>query len=136
MEMQKKKFLTASLPKKSLRPAQVPDDRHAASLCFDRLASGGVTLRARPFAYCLMVDESWLTRICDARPAVDYRIVFPLEGNLRISLRMNSFRFASHLMRKSLPTRVNLCARLFAISSANSFTCFLLISMTPPGLCI
>src|SRR5689334_11370730 len=59
-----------------------------------------------------------------------YWIVLPLEGKRLTALRMNSLRFASHLMRKSPPTRVNLRARVAAISNANCFTCLRLISLT------
>src|SRR5690348_13053330 len=68
-----------------------------------------------------------------------YWMVLPLEGRLRTELRMNALRLPSHLSRNSPPTRVNLCARPLDISRANSFTCFLLMSLTltslirPPG---
>src|SRR6266568_356123 len=63
-------------------------------------------------------------------------MVLPLEGNRRTELRMNYFKLPSRWRRKSPPTRVNLCARPFAISSANCFTCFLLMSRTLTSLLI
>jgi len=58
----------------------VGKDMNWLELVSDQLASSAITRRARLFAHCTMVDERRLTRLGNARSAVDYRIVLPTDG--------------------------------------------------------